>query len=169
MCSNSRESACFKQSSRVRKGVISPPPAARLHAAVNFATAASHSSTSMKLWLALGRHPLSRSWTMRKRGTSRYKLKHGSNIPWQLLCRAACCRHPSFETTFVDINEVLYLRATLACACICLSFVVPCRCNCAITKNGSFVAIDADQPSITCDRRYESEVVATTLLWTPRS
>jgi hypothetical protein len=30
MCSNSRESACFKQSSRVRKGVISPPPAARL-------------------------------------------------------------------------------------------------------------------------------------------
>jgi hypothetical protein len=91
------------------------------------------------------------------------------NIPWQLLCRAACCRHPSFETTFVDTNEVLYLRATLTCACICLSFVVPCRCNCAITKNGSFIAIDADQPSITCDRRYESEVVATTLLLTPRS
>ena len=146
----------------MRRGAISPPPTAKPHAAVNFATAASHSSTSMKLCLALGRHPLSR---VRLTTSSNTDL----NIPWQLLCRAACCRHPSFETTFVDTNEVLYLRATLACACICLSFVVPCRCNCAITKNGSFVAIDADQPSITCDRRYESEVVATTLLLTPRS
>lgn len=55
MRSNSRESTCFKQSSRVRMHVISPPPAARLHAAVNYATAASHTSTSMKLCLALGR------------------------------------------------------------------------------------------------------------------
>lgn len=92
---------------------------------------------------------------------------HGN--PRKSLCRAACyCRHSNFETAFDDTNDVPAPLLRLSCACSCLSFVVSCRRNCAITQNGSSMSIDADQPSITCDRRYESEVVAMRLS-TPRS
>jgi hypothetical protein len=141
--------------------VSSPPPAERLDTAVNVATAASHSFTSLKrVWRSVATPcPIPGNAKERYFCTTSPNTAHGN--PRKLFCRAACyCRHPEFETAFDDTNDVPAPLLRLSYACICLSFVVSCRCNCAITLNGSSLSIDADQPSTTCDRRYESEVVA---------
>lgn len=141
--------------------MLSPLPAERLDTAVNVATAASRSFTSLKrVWRSVATPcPILGNAKERYICTTSSNTAHGN--PRKLILRAACyCRHPNFKTAFDDTNDVPAPLLRLSCACSCLSFVVSCRCNCAITQNGSSMSIDADQPSTTCDRRYESEVVA---------
>jgi hypothetical protein len=88
------------------QGCYPPPPAVRLHVAVNVATAASHSSIPMKhVWPSVAT-PCPGPWRCEREVHLATSSNTDLDIPWQVFCRTgAYCRHPSFETTFDDTNE----------------------------------------------------------------